>query len=188
MAKELGLASPEALPLVLLPANRSQSSILSERRKKRFRAHLRKVVEEAFGTPLEPSPMPNELGASPILEQACAICRGRCCHAGGDHAFVDIPTIHAYRHAHPEASPEEIIDAYLARLGERTMDSGCVFQGEKGCLLERTMRAAICNRFLCSPLEPWRASEASSKDIRALAIAMHGEKVVRLSVIASTQE
>lgn len=187
MAKELGLSSPEALPLVLLPANRARSSLLSERRKKRFRAHLRKVVEEAFAIPLEPLPTPKELGDSPLLEQACATCRGRCCHAGGDHAFVDIAAIHAYRHAHPNASPDEIIDAYLARLGERTLDAGCVFQGEAGCLLERTMRAAICNQFLCSPLEPWRASEALGTDTRALAVAMHGETIVRLSVIASTQ-
>lgn len=185
-AKELGLSSPEALPLVLLPANRASLRALHERRKKRFRAHLVRVVEEAFGTPVLPLAAPADLGDSPWIQQACAVCRGRCCHAGADHAFLDVPTIHRYRRAHPEASPEEVIEAYRSRLGEEALENGCVFQGEKGCRLPRSMRAAICNGFLCSPLESFR--DPGAKKPQTLAVAMHGERLVRLAVIADSQD
>lgn len=187
-AKELGLASPEALPLVLLPANRSSLRSLPERREKRFRAHLHRVVEEAFGAPVPPLSTEAELGDSPLIQEACAVCRGRCCHAGADHAFVDAPTVHAYRRANPEAGPEEVIEAYLSRLGEEALENGCVFQGEKGCRLPRSMRAAICNGFLCSPLESFRAPADVTSNPRALAAAMHGEKLVRIAVIGDPQK
>ena len=180
------MPSAASLPLVTLPANRTRVRPLAERRKERFRAHLVRVINEAFAiASTHPSASAAaEDGTSPLLAEACATCRGRCCHAGGDHAFVDVATIQAYRRAHPEASREEIASAYLTRLAETSYDGGCVFQAEDGCRLPRTMRAHICNAFLCTPLQELRAIEAS-RPAAVLMAAQHGDRVIRLALVES---
>ena len=187
LARKLGLASPEALPLVSLPANRTRVRALPEHRRERFRAHLSRVVEEAFtGTPSVDIEVARDRdGTSPLLGEACATCRGRCCHAGGDHAFLDVATVHAYLRAHPQASREEVMNAYLSRLADTTYGRGCVFQAEDGCRLPRTMRAGICNAFLCTPLQDLRALEAS-KPAHVLLVAEHGERLVRLALVETS--
>lgn len=191
MARELGLADPRSLPLVLLPANRTASNRLSEKRKRRFRAHLERVVAEAFASPRLPEAALCEetTPASHDLEwiaKACGTCRGRCCHAGGEHAFVDIATVHRYLRAHPEADPEGVVEDYFGRLAERPYEGSCVFHGEEGCELPRSMRAAICNQFLCSPLGEGRAPIEAGSPTRVLLAALHGERLIRSQLIEAS--
>jgi len=187
LAEALGLPSADALPLVSLPANRTRIRPLPERRRKHFLAHLNRVVDEAFATvPSHPTePAHEEDGTSPWLGEACGTCRGRYCHAGGDHAFLDVVTIHAYRHDHPEATRDEVVDAYASRLGDAAYDRGCVYQADGGCRLPRTMRARICNTFLCTPLHELRSLE-TTQAAHVLLAAHHGDKLVRLTLVATS--
>lgn len=187
LARRLGLSSVEALPALALPANRTRVRPLPEHRKERFRAHLSRVVEEAFATP-QPTEAPSartDEGTSPLLGEACGTCQGRCCHAGGEHAFIDVATVHGYLRAHPDATRDEVTSAYLTRLGDTAYDRACVFQAEGGCRLPRSMRAGICNAFLCTPLHELRALE-DSKPAYVLLVAEHGDKVVRLAVVETS--
>lgn len=186
LAQKLGLPAAESLPLITLPANRTLVRPLAERRKERFRAHLARVIDEAFTSPLSSAPPRTSVddGTSPLLGEACATCRGRCCHAGGEHAFLDVATIQAYRRAHPDATREDIAAAYSSRLAEEVYDRGCVFQAADGCRLPRTMRADICNSFLCTPLHELRAIEAS-RPAHVLLAAQHGDRLVRSALIGN---
>lgn len=186
-ARRLDLDDPEHLPLVRLLGNRTGLSPLPEKRRRLFRAHLARVVDAAFGTPptspnAPSSPEPS-LATARLFGAACATCQGRCCQAGKDHAFVDEETIQRYRRAHPEASAEQVIEAYLGYLGEQSYDRGCVFQGPRGCTLPRPMRASICNDFFCTPLLEIGARDERKAPRHALVAALHGERLLRLRLV-----
>lgn len=191
-ARDLGLDDASALPLVRLLGNRTGLSKLPEKRRRRFREHLVRVVEEAFGAPPPSSPRaPSDEPSpevAPLLEGACATCRGRCCQAGREHAFVDRETIQRFRGANPEASAEEVVLTYLAHLGEETYDRACVFQGALGCTLPRSMRAGICNSFFCTPLLELQKAAERMPIRHALVAALHGERLVRLQIVGGSPQ
>lgn len=200
-AHKLGLSQPELLPVLVLPANRTQAVPLPKRRANRLRRHLKELVERIFedftheesdgyddydgysdlDEPAngfwEPAA---EIESFPRLEQACATCRGRCCDAGGDDAFLDEITLIRYRQSNPDMGPEEIVSTYLAHLGEESYEGSCVYHGEFGCYLPRSMRAEICNTFLCTPLGELRSKYPHGP---VLGAAVHGERLIRLAII-----
>lgn len=92
--------------------------------------------------------------ASPaaLASGICAICRGTCCHMGGEHAFLDPPAIHCFTRRCGINDPLEVVYAYAARLPRIAAVDGCVYQAETGCSLPRWMRAAICNAYRCKGL------------------------------------
>lgn len=194
IGREAGVARPEALATVIVPANRTRVVELPAHRKRRFREHLERVVAETFALreagALPPGSPVAERGPEPhtdefrLLAGACATCRGKCCKQGGDRAFVDVPTIARYVEAHPDATAAEVIAAYVAPLGGRTYERACVFQGERGCRLPREMRARICNEYLCDGLLDLRDALAEGAEPRAIAVAVHDEKVMRVAVLA----
>lgn len=178
---------------MVVPANRTRVVELPPHRERRFREHLERVVAEAFalreaGTLPAPSPIAERgpepgTDASRLLAAACATCRGKCCKQGGDRAFIDVPTIARYLAAHPEAAAAEVLAAYLAPLGGKTYERACVFQGERGCRLPREMRARICNEFSCDGLEDLLELLADRGEPRAIAAAVHDERVMRVAVL-----
>jgi len=100
---------------------------------------------------------------------ACVACRGMCCATGHDElAFTDVPTLAQQRLRDPELTAEALRERYVARLPERHLQRGCVFQAETGCTLDRNARAAICNEFSCSLRERMMAGGASAS--RAVAV------------------
>jgi hypothetical protein len=82
----------------------------------------------------------------------CAVCRGTCCHLGGDHAFLDQPAIRSFIAHSGICDPLEIVYAFAARLPRRAVVEGCVYQTQTGCALPRWMRAGICNAYRCKGL------------------------------------
>lgn len=192
IATDLGLAKPDSLPLLRLPANRAGLQPLSAARIQRFRAHLEHVVELAFARPApiddgdEDGPASSDLDEARLFESACATCRGNCCHAGGDHAFLNIAAIDRYRRARPDADPDDVVDDYLSRLGKESYARACVYQERTGCRLPRSMRADICNSFLCTPLLQLRESRKLTGSKRVLVASIHGDRLLRLSLIDDT--
>jgi predicted nucleic acid-binding Zn ribbon protein len=194
IGERAGLDDAATLPIAIVPANRTRVVELPAHRKRRFREHLERVVAEAFalrdaGSLPPPAPIA-ERGPEPdtdefrLLGAGCAACRGKCCKQGGDRAFVDVPTIARHLVAHPRASADEVVAAYLAPLGGRTYERACVYQGERGCRLPRQMRARICNEYFCDGLEDLRRALAEGAAPRAIAAAVHDETIVRLAVVA----
>ena len=140
-----------------------------------FLAHLDAVVDRAFDRAIaEPPPdavpfarrlqeVPDD---PPALAATCMACRGYCCLKGAaTHAFLSPESIAFYRHLHPEASAEEVKNAYASRLPEQSIEGSCVYHGARGCVLPRTMRAEICNQWQCSDrLDLGRRLKASGRE------------------------
>lgn len=100
-----------------------------------------------------------ELGGDPPeliewLGNVCEACTGSCCSQGGDHAFLDVPTLRRFIRRNAVHDEEKILEIFMGRLPER--NGGCVYQSEAGCALPRTDRASICNSFECPSLRKVR--------------------------------
>lgn len=167
-----GGRDPDGGPWTVVPANDAGPVPLEPSARAGFRAHLRRVLAELEAT--GPSPRePGTRGAAeaPSTEEAaaiaraCATCRGWCCRRGGTHAFLDARSLERVLLADPTRTADEVEATYLAHLGETHLEGGCVFQGEAGCTLPRTLRSDTCNTWLCADLRAQRARWTAGVDV-----------------------
>jgi hypothetical protein len=140
----------EALP-VMVPRNDRALVAMSANRVQRLRHHLtvlmaRRQTSEPAGLP-RPEP---EGFAGRVARSACTLCRGWCCRNGADDAFLDEPTL-----ARAGFAAEAVIQHYLSRVPAKSYDGSCIFHGERGCTLDRSMRSDVCNAYLCGGLHAY---------------------------------
>ena len=156
-------AGADGVARVRVPVNTQSITMLSEKRKRRFRDHLQKMISNAFAGllagnsfgPIYRQPTKHTMTAEQQskLGAGCTTCRGYCCQAGQDHAFIDESVIQRFVRANPGIRPRQVLAAYLSRLGWRTYDASCLYHGDTGCTLPRAMRSNTCNNFQCEQLE-----------------------------------
>jgi hypothetical protein len=85
-----------------------------------------------------------------INGQICGICKGGCCATGGNHAYIQVETILRVRRQYPDWSEEDVLQAYLSRLGPESINGSCINQTDTRCVLPVELRSDICNSFFCS--------------------------------------
>ncbi len=168
LAKHLEIQSPESFPVVLVPHQERNPAPLPDERIASFRNHLETVVRNALDPDFEYDDLtllaqnltPESIGFPPGLTswmgRICTACRGQCCEAGGDTAFLDVPTLKRFAARHQEMSADRIVDSYMSKLPDRNLEGACVYQSETGCALPREDRAAICNSYECAGLRTAR--------------------------------
>jgi len=157
-----GLDPTSDCPALALPANCRPLAPLPEERRQRFGEYLRTIIAMAFeDTGANDGSPPREEGwpAEPyqgepaaVLAAACTTCAGYCCQHGGERAFLTAVTIRRFRAGHPDATPGEVHEAYMSRLGTTVYEHSCVYHGPQGCTLPRDMRSDPCNGFSCDAL------------------------------------
>lgn len=177
--------------LVVLPLNQDQESPLPADRRAAFEQHLRQNLAQAreriaAGEPVEPAmlttapddrPRAERDAETALMNAGCITCRGQCCKLGGDHAFNSSSTMMRFVDQFPSLEDEEIVSRYLSFLGERTLTTGCVFQGMRGCTLPRDMRAGICNRFFCGDVRVLKHQFGDGEPVRAFIVNRKGSKL-----------
>lgn len=181
----------ERAAVAIVPTNDGRTSQLPKRRRERFVAHLRELVDtvgdraaggDARRRPERTAP---ETSADPILSQACATCRGSCCRTGGDNAFLDTSDIERFWSSRPRASRASIVRAYLAALPERSYAGSCVFHARSGCALPREMRAHLCNVFHCDGLRELRRELQPDASRPAFVVATGNRELVRATKVGA---
>ena len=163
-ARAVGLpeAAAAAYPVVPVPSFTGRTGRLPAVRLRRLRAHLEDVIAGAMrlraggagAPPPQSEPPPPALAA--VFARACTHCRGFCCRHGGEHAYLREDTMLRYLDAHPDATADDVLAEYLGHLGPRSYRGSCVYHGAHGCTLPRTLRADLCNRYLCDGLKELR--------------------------------
>lgn len=88
-----------------------------------------------------------------VARTACALCQGWCCSKGGDHAYLDEPSMARIRRARPELDAWGILRLYTSAVADPACAGSCIFHGAQGCTLERGLRSDLCNRFFCTGLQ-----------------------------------
>ena len=157
----------DRIPTVLLDSSTTVLTNLPKWRISRYQYHLYKVIGEAFSNTAtldegessgEGIPgVSSDSAASPrdsLLRQLCTVCAGRCCHSGGEKAYLTATTIARVRGQNPGIRPREVFARYMAALGNKTVAGSCINHSTDGCSLSREMRADICNEYYCPALEP----------------------------------
>lgn len=159
--------NPDLYPYAVIPTNSRRITRLPKQRKTFFRDTLFFLIEETLSdlekmkeakdeeninTLMDSSPET----ISPFEVKACSLCRGGCCSIGETHAFLKKETLLCYISRHPDLNPSQILDSYMAYLPEYSFEDSCVNHTETGCTLPRNMRSAVCNDYVCNPLNKLR--------------------------------
>jgi hypothetical protein len=117
------------------------------------------------------------------LGHACATCRGQCCTAGGNHAFLRGENLTRLRNEHPDDTAESLLAQYAAHLPEQHYRDSCVYHTTSGCALPRTLRSDLCNRYLCGGLTQLKRTLAISGGATAYIGAADTGQLLRLAVV-----
>jgi hypothetical protein len=142
-------------PVVWLTDHERRLVPLTPAERDEHRAFLQGLECTAQG----PDPLPEaalaETGDGPTAgNRLCALCSGRCCHAGGhQYAFLRGAQLRRWLARHPDTTWADAVDDYMRWMPSHHVDYSCVNHGERGCTLPREMRADICNDYACDPLE-----------------------------------
>ena len=100
-------------------------------------------------SPMRPEP---EGFAGDVARAACTLCRGWCCKGGGDHGYLDERVMVRVRQAQPELDARAVIRLYVGSVPAMNYAGSCVFHGEQGCTLDRSLRSDVCNSYFCTGL------------------------------------
>lgn len=150
----LGLKA-EAVGLGLFPAFARRTVKVTQRRVRAFLEHLHlqlekmETCEPVACNPRERESITETLRRLP-LESICSKCRGHCCRAGGDHAYISSHTLK--RSASYLGTSDGVIDRYISLVPKRAYAGSCIFHTARGCALPRELRSETCTRYFCSPL------------------------------------
>lgn len=159
------------LPLTVIPTGPTKTVNLPPSRKQQYKQNLARVIREAFTE----APETEMIGSleqceesatdEAMIGQFCGECRGGCCVGGDDHAYVVLETIQRYRLQNPDASGDEILDAYLEHAPDESVENSCINHGPGGCSLPRDMRSLTCNQYLCPGVKAWCQDYADNPSV-----------------------
>lgn len=160
----------QPMALIQLPQGVMKSTPLPQDRRKAYQRHLEEMFQQTENqsdiddeyveqrrVALERLRDNNALfEASPDIEKAsgglCALCKGGCCTAGGEHAFITPITIREQLESDPSLTADALLQKYLERIPDLSSEGSCVNQTPSGCALPREMRSDVCNTFYCDPV------------------------------------
>jgi hypothetical protein len=177
----------DSLP-VIVPRNDKALVPMSAARVGRLRKHLVEMLREAKAVKETPSPYPPEPTGfvARVAHAACSLCRGWCCRNGGDDAFLDDQTMARVRRDRPELDAQALLRIYVARVPVLAYRDSCIFHGKRGCTLDRSLRADICNGYFCRGLGDYVKSGETRAPITI--IAGKGDKMRTSPVLVPREE
>lgn len=173
----------ETPPAILaLPSGRSGLEPLPELRMQKYRQHLQAIIQQAqdcAGVQDLPSDQHTDAHATrlqvdslfdahpalqPVSDRFCSQCKGGCCAAGAEHAYLSAVTIRRQLDAEPGLTADVILQRYLQALPAESVTGACVNQTASGCVLPRELRSDVCNSYYCDSLRKlqreWAVGEA----------------------------
>jgi hypothetical protein len=190
-ARRLGIDDPQSYVPAAIPAAECGLGDVAPQRPAALGRHLEQRIAEALekrnGSPPEgrddADPSPPGEGPGPILQRACATCRGACCRRGGEEAYLSAKTVLGYLERRSDADATGVLQAYLSRVPERSCEDSCIYHGENGCVLPREMRSSICNGFECTGLQRLREKLSGPGPHRVFLVALKDSRVVRFEFV-----
>lgn len=167
--------------LVNLPIGLLELTTPSSERIASYRKHLRNIIKSAFESFAEDNSESEQKDSAyirllkveknfietphmqTISNRVCNMCKGGCCPAGKEHAYLSAQTIKQFMKLKPNISQEKILDHYLSKVSSKTIDGACINQTKTGCTLPREMRSDICNGYYCDALISYHEKQAGNE-------------------------
>ena len=191
------------IPVVVVPANTRDTEPLPARTRRVFLARLQASLSRSFearapdvskiataeeSAALIDASTPFAFAAEAVLVgRTCATCRGECCTAGGDHAFLRDDSIARVRAQHPAFGQDALLAVYAEHLPARHYRGSCVYHTSAGCALPRDLRSNLCNRYVCGGVTQLRSALSSSGKSIAFIAAADSVHVRRMALIDATE-
>jgi hypothetical protein len=174
----------DSLP-VMVPRNDKTLVAISAKLVRRLREHLIQALQglrtakhpTRFASPVRPEPTGFAAG---VARAACSLCKGWCCRNGDDDAFLDNRTLARVRLARREMDERGVLQLYLERVPPAAHRDSCIFHSKRGCTLDRSLRADVCNSYFCGGLGAYRKTSAF---VPMRIIAGEGDKMRTLPVL-----
>lgn len=180
VAEALGLVGPQKVHLVVLPAAKGRMEPVSRTRRELLAAS----IEAEFTARKDRTRVPKT--RTPLddasLLAVCGTCRGACCKWGEDHAYLTRAVLSRVKAERRIASNASLLRAYVERIPEMAREGSCIYHGEDGCALPRSMRSETCNRFVCHPLKQL-GRDFSQPGYAQLAVTSGGEGAERMLLL-----
>lgn len=169
----------DSLP-VMVPRSDKALVATSAARVRRLREHLIKTLRELrmvshadrFASPVRPEPTGF---AARVARTACSLCAGWCCRNGADDGFLDDVTLARVLLAVPDMTEQRVLRLYLDLVPSVAYRDSCIFHGKKGCTLDRSLRADVCNSYFCGGLSAYVRS--GDPPTETVVIAGEGDKM-----------
>ena len=181
VAEALGLAGPQKVHLVALPTAKERMEPVSQDRRELLAANIEAEFaarKDRTRVPKTPTPLDDA-----SLLAVCGTCRGACCKWGEDHAYLTRAVLSRVKAERRIASNATLLQAYLERIPETSREGSCIYHGEDGCALPRSMRSETCNRFVCHPLKQL-GRDFSQPGYAQLAVSSGGEGAERVLLLS----
>jgi hypothetical protein len=164
---------------IMVPRNDKPLVSISPERVRRLREHLIKALRELrtakhwaeFVSTVRPEPTGF---AARVAQTSCSLCKGWCCRNGDDDAFLDDRTLAGVRLARPDITEHALLRLYLDRVPPVAYQDSCIFHGKRGCTLDRSLRADVCNSYYCGGLGSYMKTGAS---VPTMVIAGEGDQM-----------
>jgi len=176
--------------LLTIPSGLSRLVTTSKKRIQNYTEHLNSIISQAidfsessevvFGQQYDDVHenflnVEKRLAENPkintISDKLCSMCKGGCCAAGRDSAYLTVDTIRRYMDVNPGLSEKDILDSYLSNISLETVEDACINQTKTGCALPTEMRSDTCNGYYCDSLKSYQKEHAGKTDLgRVLAI------------------
>lgn len=183
-----GAAIPANVLRAILPAHGGPLAPPDLERRARFERHLVEIVEAAVldrdrivRDPAAPDSPHDAREALSAL--ACGACRGSCCGAGGDHAYLTEETMLRALDAHPSWTLGQIVSSYLGYIPVETVRDSCIFHGPQGCGIPREMRSPTCNTYHCAKLTDLRSRLPRENPPPVLAVMFDRDRWTRTALL-----
>jgi hypothetical protein len=173
------IADDDSLP-VLVPRSDKALGVTSKERRRHLRKHLVKSLRalrsmkntERSASSRRPEP---EGFVARVARTACSLCKGWCCRGGGDHGYIDEGTMERLYRAQPELNARDVLRLYAERVPDVGYTNSCLFHGESGCTLSRSLRSDVCNSYFCRGLEEYVSGADGAASV--IIIAGEGDKM-----------
>lgn len=186
-----GLIPAEAVRAVL-PAMADPLAPQDPARRDRFARHLEAIVEGALldrdrieREPAAADPPPD--ARETLSASACAACRGSCCGAGGDHAYLTEETMVRAMDARPGRTLAEIVNDYLGYLPAESTRDSCIYHGPEGCGLPRELRSPTCNTYRCAKLTQLRERLPQDAPVPVFAVLFSRGRWTRTALLQGSE-
>jgi hypothetical protein len=172
-----GVADDDYSEPVMVPRSDRALTPTSPERARRLREHLMITLREMKDREHSVSPPRTEPEgfAARVAHAACSLCQGWCCKGGGDHAFLDEPTIARVCRERPGLDAHAVARLYAGRVPDVGYEGSCVFHGRQGCTLDRSLRSDVCNSYFCSGLHSFMTGGDAATPV--VVIAGEGDKI-----------
>ena len=169
IAAALLAGEPDAdrIALVSLPRGLDRLEPLTDERRERYRTHLLTCLADALAcNDIDELPRDQHYDAhdrclqteqflaqrprlAQLSDQLCGHCRGGCCAAGSDQAYLTAISLRRVLDANPGMTGDALVQGYLDCLPAQSVAGSCINQTATGCALSRELRSDVCNGYFC---------------------------------------